>query len=52
MPVLVCISTFSVSPNNKGVNDPALADAILDRLTADDHHIELKGELVWTQKSP
>ena len=32
------------------MNDPTLADAILDRLTANVHRIELKGESLRRKK--
>jgi DNA replication protein DnaC len=32
------------------INDPTLADAILDRLTANAHRIELKGESLRRKK--
>ena len=32
------------------INDPTLADAILDRLTSDAHRIELKGESLRRKK--
>jgi hypothetical protein len=32
------------------INDPTLADAILDRLTANAHRVELKGESLRRKK--
>jgi DNA replication protein DnaC len=43
-------SQLPVAKCHKYINDPILADAILDRLTANDHRIELKGESLRRKK--
>jgi DNA replication protein DnaC len=43
-------SQLPVSKWHEYINDPTLADAILDRLTANAHRIELKGESMRRKK--
>ncbi len=40
----VLIGSLPARPVEKGIADPTLADAILDRLIHNAHHITLKGE--------
>lgn len=42
--IIIITSQIPVSKWHEYINDPTLADAILDRLTANAHRIELKGE--------
>jgi len=44
-------SQLPVSKWHEYINDPTLADAILDRLTANAHRIELKGESMRRKKT-
>ncbi|MHB1921656.1 MAG: ATP-binding protein, partial [Chitinophagaceae bacterium] len=41
---IIITSQLPVSNWHEYIGDPTLADAILDRLTANAHRIELKGE--------
>lgn len=47
---LIITSQLPVSKWYEYINDPTLADAILDRLTANAHRIELKGESLRRKK--
>jgi DNA replication protein DnaC len=47
---IIITSQLPVSKWYEYINDPTLADAILDRLTADAHRIELKGESLRRKK--
>lgn len=48
---LIITSQLPVAKWYEYINDPILADAILDRLTANAHRIELKGESLRRKKS-
>ena len=48
---LIITSQLPVAKWYEYINDPTLADAILDRLTANAHRIELKGESLRRKKS-
>lgn len=48
---IVITSQLPVAKWYEYINDPTLADAILDRLTANAHRIELKGESMRRKKS-
>lgn len=47
---IIITSQLPVAKWYEYINDPTLADAILDRLTADSHRIELKGESLRRKK--
>jgi len=47
---IIITSQLPVAKWYEYINDPTLADAILDRLTADAHRIELKGESLRRKK--
>jgi len=47
---IIVTSQLPVAKWYEYINDPTLADAILDRLTADAHRIELKGESLRRKK--
>ncbi len=47
---IMITSQLPVSKWHEYINDPTLADAILDRLTANAHRIELKGESLRRKK--
>lgn len=47
---IIITSQLPVAKWHDYINDPTLADAILDRLTADAHRIELKGESLRRKK--
>ena len=47
---IIVTSQLPVAKWYKYINDPTLADAILDRLTANAHRIELKGESLIRKK--
>ena len=47
---IIITSQLPVAKWFEYINDPTLADAILDRLTADAHRIELKGESLRRKK--
>ena len=47
---IIITSQLPVSKWHEYINDPTLADAILDRLTANAHRIELKGESLRRKK--
>ena len=47
---IIVTSQLPVSKWYEYINDPTLADAILDRLTANAHRIELKGESLRRKK--
>lgn len=47
---IIVTSQLPVAKWYEYINDPTLADAILDRLTANAHRIELKGESLRTKK--
>ncbi|MEO6548189.1 MAG: IS21-like element helper ATPase IstB [Ferruginibacter sp.] len=49
---LIITSQLPVAKWYEYINDPTLADAILDRLTANAHRIELKGESLRRKKIP
>jgi len=48
---IIITSQLPVAKWYEYINDPTLADAILDRLTANAHRIELKGESLRRKKS-
>lgn len=48
---IIITSQLPVSKWYEHINDPTLADAIMDRLTANAHRIELKGESLRRKKS-
>ena len=48
---IIVTSQLPVAKWHEYINDPTLADAILDRLTATAHRIELKGESLRRKKS-
>lgn len=48
---IVVTSQLPVSKWYEYINDPTLADAILDRLTANAHRVELKGESLRRKKA-
>lgn len=48
---IIITSQLPVSKWHEYINDPTLADAILDRVTANAHRIELKGESLRRRKS-
>jgi len=48
---IIITSQLPVSKWYEYINDPTLADAILDRLTANAHRIELKGESLRRKKT-
>lgn len=48
---IIITSQLPVSKWYEHINDPTLADAIMDRLTANAHRIELKGESMRRKKS-
>ena len=48
---IIVTSQLPVAKWYEYINDPTLADAILDRLTANAHRIELKGESLRRKKS-
>jgi DNA replication protein DnaC len=48
---IIITSQLPVSKWHEYINDPTLADAILDRLTANAHRIELKGESLRRKKT-
>ena len=48
---IIITSQLPVSKWHGFINDPTLADAILDRLTANAHRIELKGESMRRKKA-
>jgi DNA replication protein DnaC len=48
---IVITSQLPVAKWYEYINDPTLADAILDRLTANAHRVELKGESLRRKKS-
>lgn len=48
---IIITSQLPVSKWHEFINDPTLADAILDRLTANAHRIELKGESMRRKKT-
>lgn len=48
---IIITSQLPVAKWYEYINDPTLADAILDRLTANAHRIELKGESMRRKKS-
>lgn len=48
---IIITSQLPVSKWHEYINDPTLADAILDRVTAGAHRIELKGESLRRRKS-
>ena len=47
---IIITSQLPVSKWHEYINEPTLADAILDRLTAKAHRIELKGESMRKKK--
>ena len=47
---IIVTSQLPVNKWYEYINDPTLADAILDRLTANAHRIELKGESLRRKK--
>lgn len=47
---IIITSQLPIAKWYEYINDPTLADAILDRLTADAHRIELKGESLRRKK--
>jgi DNA replication protein DnaC len=47
---IIITSQLPVAKWYEYINDPTLADAILDRLTSDAHRIELKGESLRRKK--
>jgi DNA replication protein DnaC len=47
---IIITSQLPVSKWHEFINEPTLADAILDRLTAKAHRIELKGESMRKKK--
>jgi DNA replication protein DnaC len=47
---IIVTSQLPVAKWYEYINDPTLADAILDRLTANAHRIELKGESLRRKK--
>jgi len=47
---IIVTSQLPVAKWYEYINDPTLADAILDRLTANAHRIELKGESLRRRK--
>ena len=47
---IIITSQLPVTKWHEYINDPTLADAILDRLTANSHRIELKGESLRRKK--
>jgi len=47
---VIITSQLPVSKWHQYINEPTLADAIMDRMTAHDHRIELKGESRRTNK--
>jgi DNA replication protein DnaC len=47
---MIITSQLPVAKWYEYINDPTLADAILDRMTADAHRIELKGESLRRKK--
>ncbi len=49
---IIITSQLPVAKWHEYINDPTLADAILDRLTANAHRIELKGESLRRKKQP
>lgn len=48
---IIITSQLPVSKWHEYINDPTLADAILDRVTANAHRIELKGESLRRRKT-
>jgi len=48
---IIVTSQLPVSKWYGVINDPTLADALLDRLTANAHRIELEGEALRRKKS-
>lgn len=48
---IIVTSQLPIAKWHEYINDPTLADAILDRLTANAHRIELKGESLRRKKS-
>lgn len=48
---IIITSQLPIAKWYEYINDPTLADAILDRLTADAHRIELKGESLRRKKT-
>jgi DNA replication protein DnaC len=48
---IIITSQLPVAKWHEYINDPTLADAILDRLTANAHRIELKGESLRRKKT-
>ncbi len=48
---IIITSQLPVAKWYEYINDPTLADAILDRLTANAHRIELKGESLRRKKT-
>lgn len=48
---IIVTSQLPVAKWHEYINDPTLADAILDRLTANAHRIELKGESLRRKKA-
>ena len=48
---IIVTSQLPVAKWYEYINDPTLADAILDRLTANVHRIELKGESLRRKKT-
>jgi DNA replication protein DnaC len=47
---IIVTSQLPIAKWYEYINEPTLADAILDRLTANAHRIELKGESLRTKK--
>ena len=48
---IIITSQLPVAKWYEYINDPTLADAILDRLTANAHRLELKGESLRKRKT-
>jgi DNA replication protein DnaC len=48
---IIITSQLPVAKWHEYINDPTLADAILDRLTANAHRIELKGDSLRRKKT-
>jgi DNA replication protein DnaC len=48
---IIVTSQLPIAKWHEYINDPTLADAILDRLTANAHRVELKGESLRRKKA-
>ena len=48
---IIVVSQLPVSKWHDYINEPTMADAILDRLTANAHRVELKGESMRRKKT-